>query len=71
MFDTHPKSKLVDIHRNLIKQSLVEEEVVMDYITCLKNIQLEIVKCGVDDVEENFMTSILVNLVFHPLTKNY
>jgi hypothetical protein len=32
----------------------------MDYISCLKNTQLEIVKCGFDDVEKNFMTSILI-----------
>jgi len=32
----------------------------MDYISCLKNTKLEIVKCGFDDVEENFMISILI-----------
>lgn len=33
----------------------------LEYISHLKNIQLDIVKCGFTDVEESFMTSILIN----------
>jgi len=61
MFDTQPKSKRVDLHSKLLKQRLVEGGDVLEYISRLKNIQLEIVKYGFTDVEESFMTSILIN----------
>ena len=61
MFDTQPESKRVDLHSKLLKQRLVEGGDVLAYISHLKNIRLEIVKCEFKDVEEIFLTSILIN----------
>jgi hypothetical protein len=56
MFDTQPESKWVDLHTKLLKQRLVEGGDVLEYISHLKNIRQEILKCGFKDVEESFMT---------------
>jgi hypothetical protein len=71
MFDTQLESKWVDLHTKLLKQILPKGGDVMDYTSRLKNIWIEIVKCGFDDVEENFMISILINGLSHILSAKH
>jgi hypothetical protein len=44
---------------------MVEGGYVLEYISHLKNIKIELIKCGFKDVEDNLMTSILI-VEFHP-----
>jgi hypothetical protein len=60
MLDTQPESKWVDIQMKLLKQRLPKGGYVLEYISRIKNI-LEIIKYGFTDVEQHFMTSILIN----------
>lgn len=61
MFDTQSESERVELHNKLLNQKLVEEGDVLEYISHLKNIRMELIKCGFKDVEESLMTSILIS----------
>jgi hypothetical protein len=60
MFDTQSESKRVELHDKLLNQQLAEGGDVLEYISRLKNIRMELIKCGFKDVEESLMTSILM-----------
>jgi hypothetical protein len=54
-------TKNVEFHTKLFDQKLVEGEDVMEYISCLKNLILELIICGIKVVEESLMASILIS----------
>jgi hypothetical protein len=60
-FDTHDASQKVDLQMKLIKQRLVDNGDVLEYISRIKNIHQEIIKGGFPKLEDNFLVSIMIN----------
>jgi hypothetical protein len=61
LFDTHVTSQRVDLQMKLLKQRLVDNDDVLEYISRIKNIHMEIIKGGFSKLEDSFLVSIVIN----------
>ena len=61
LFDTPPASQRIDLQMKLLSQKLGEKEDVLEYISRVKNIHLDIIKGGYGKLEDSFLISILIN----------
>jgi hypothetical protein len=61
LFDTQPESKKVVLQLKLLQQKLTEGGTdVHEYISRLKNIKQEILNASFQEVDDSFMTTILI-----------
>jgi hypothetical protein len=60
-FDTSVASQRVDLQMKFLKQRLVDNGDVLEYISIIKNIHLEIIKGGFSKLEDSFIVSIVIN----------
>jgi hypothetical protein len=61
LFDTQPESKKVVLQLKLLQQKLTEGGIdVHEYISRLKNIKQEILNASFQEVDDSFMTTILI-----------
>jgi hypothetical protein len=61
LFDTPVASQRVDLQMKLLKQRLADNDDVLEYISRIKNIHLEIIKGGFSKLEDSFLVSIVIN----------
>ena len=61
IFDTPVASHRVDLQMKFLKQILADNGDVLEYISRIKNIHQEIIKCGFPKLEDNFLVSIVIN----------
>jgi hypothetical protein len=61
LFDTPVASQRVDLKMNFLKQRLADNGNILEYISRIKNIQLEIIKGGFSKLEDSFLVSIVIN----------
>jgi hypothetical protein len=60
LFDTQPESKKVDLQLKFLQQKLTRGGDVHEYISRLKNIKQEILNAGFQEIDDSFMTTILI-----------
>ena len=60
LFDTQPESKKVYLQLKFLQHKLTEGGDVIEYISRLKNIKQEIINVGFQDIDESFLTTILI-----------
>jgi hypothetical protein len=60
LFDTQPEIKRVDLQLKLLQQKLIDGGDVLEYISILKNIKLEISKVRFTKVDDSLMETILL-----------
>jgi hypothetical protein len=61
LFDTPVASQRVDLQMKLLKQRLADNGDVLEYISRIKNIHLEIIKGDFSKLEDSFLVSIVIN----------
>ena len=61
LFDTPPASQRIDLQMKLLSQKLGDKEDVLEYISRVKNIHLDIIKGGYGKLEDSFLISIFIN----------
>jgi hypothetical protein len=70
IFDTLVASQKVDVQMKLLKQRLVDNGDVLEYISMIKNIHQEIIEGGFSKLEDSFLVSIVINGL-SPSYKNF
>jgi hypothetical protein len=61
IFDTSVASQRVDLQMKFLKQRLADNGDVLEYISRIKNIHLEIIKGVFSKLEDSFLVSIIIN----------